>query len=151
MSKLVLLGRLIGIRGVRGRRVDPDGGGQLLGGWRFALEAPGLASKAALGPVAGRDDGRCAAGVDIGRGEEGDPRVAVFVVVPGEEDLAMATGVLDGAAAVREVRSVLQGLEVRLAEGIVVAGVGSAVWKASNMKSSSPPPRSMTRTSALPA
>ena len=96
----MLLGRLIGIRGVRGRRVDPDGGGQLLGGWRFALEAPGLASKAALGPVAGRDDGRCAAGVDIGRGEEGDPRVAVFVVVPGEEDLAMATGVLDSAAAV---------------------------------------------------
>ncbi len=87
--------------------------------------------------MAGRDDGRRAAGVDIGRGQEGDHRVAVFVVVPGEEDLAMATGVLDGTAAVREVRSVLQGLEVRLAEGIVVAGVGSAVWKASNMKSSS--------------
>ncbi len=41
--------------------------------------------------------------MDISRGHEGDSRVALVVVVPGEEDLAMNAGVLDGAKAVREV------------------------------------------------
>ena len=39
--------------------------------------------------------------MDIGRGHEGDPRVAMVVVVPREEDLAMGAGVRDAAEACR--------------------------------------------------
>ncbi len=53
--------------------------------------------------------------------------MAMVVVVPREADLAMGPGVLDGAEALGAVRSVLPGVEVRLAEGVVIAGVGSAV------------------------
>jgi hypothetical protein len=52
------------------------------------------------------------------------------VVVPREADLAMGTGIRDGAEAFGEGGSVLQGLEVRLAEGVVIAGVavGGGSW-----------------------
>ena len=51
----------------------------------------------------------------------------MVVVVPREEDLAMGAGVRDGAEAFGEVGPVFQGLEVGLAEGVVIAGVGPAV------------------------
>ena len=51
----------------------------------------------------------------------------MFVVVPMEEGSAVSTGVLDGAEPVGEVRSVFQGLELGLREGVVVGDVGARV------------------------
>jgi hypothetical protein len=44
----------------------------------------------------------------------------MFGVVPGEEDVAAGSGILDRAEARWEVRAVLQRLELRLRERIVV-------------------------------
>ena len=51
----------------------------------------------------------------------------VLGVVPGEEDVAVGAGVLDRAEARREVRPVLQRLELRLGERVVVGDVRPAV------------------------
>jgi len=42
------------------------------------------------------------------RGQQGDPAVMMFVVVPGKERLAKGTRVLDGAEALRELGPVLE-------------------------------------------
>jgi hypothetical protein len=52
--------------------------------------------------------------------------VAVLVVVPLEESHGEVAGILDRAEAVRVVGPVLDGLEVRLGEGVVVGDVGTA-------------------------
>ncbi len=62
--------------------------------------------------------------VDIGRGMEPDARVAVVVVVPGEEPTTVVVGVLEGPKALREVRPILEGPEVTLRVGVVVALTG---------------------------
>src|SRR5690349_25124899 len=53
--------------------------------------------------------------------------MAVFVVVPAEEDLAVAAGGLDRVEPVWEVGPVLQRLELCFAERVVVADVWAAV------------------------
>ena len=66
------------------------------------------------------------------RGEQADARVPVLLVVPSEKSLAESPGILNAAETFREIRSILEGLELRFRKGIVVAGVGSAVrfrWK----------------------
>ena len=63
----------------------------------------------------------------VGGSEQGDTGVSVFVVVPMEEGLAVGTGVFDGSEPVGEVRSVFQGLELGLREGVVVGDVGARV------------------------
>jgi hypothetical protein len=55
-----------------------------------------------------------AAVVDGLGGHHRDPGMAVLAVVPGEELLAEATGILDGAEPIGEARPVLQGLELAL-------------------------------------
>jgi hypothetical protein len=57
------------------------------------------------------------------------PKTAVMVldVVPGEEDVAVGADVLDRAEPVRERRPVLQRLELRLRERVVVGDVGAAM------------------------
>jgi hypothetical protein len=62
--------------------------------------------------------------VDRGRGVEGDARVAVDVVVVLEELGTEGPCVLDGAEPVGERRAVLQGLEGRFRERVVVALTG---------------------------
>ena len=66
--------------------------------------------------------------VNILGGEHRDPTVAMLGVVPGEERAAEGGGRCDVREAIGKARMVLQGLELRLGEGIVVAtpGAGSA-------------------------
>ena len=59
-------------------------------------------------------DGLGTAVVDIGGGVQAQPGMAVFLVVPGEEDLAVCPGGLDRGEAAGEARPVLQGLELAL-------------------------------------
>ena len=61
------------------------------------------------------------------RGEQADARVPVFLVVPSEKGLAESPGILNAAETFREIRPILEGLELRFRKGVVVAGVGSAV------------------------
>ena len=51
----------------------------------------------------------------------------MFVVVSAEEPLAVGSAILDAAEAPGEVGTVLQGLELRLGERVVVRGVRPAV------------------------
>ena len=65
--------------------------------------------------------------MDGGGRHQADPAVAVFVVVPAEELLAVSASVLDRAEALGEVGSVLQGFELRLGVRIVIRDVRTAV------------------------
>ena len=56
-----------------------------------------------------------------------DARMAMAVVVRGEEHLALGTGFFDSAEALREARPVFERLELRLGERVVVADIGMAV------------------------
>ena len=68
-------------------------------------------------------DGCGAAVVDVGGGVQAEPAVAVLVVVPGEEVLAVRPGGLDRGEPGGEGRPVLQGLELRLGVRVVVGDV----------------------------
>ena len=67
------------------------------------------------------------AAVNVGGSEQGDTGVAMLVVVPMEEGLAVGAGIFDGAEPVGEVGSVFQGFELGFGEGIVVGDVGARV------------------------
>jgi hypothetical protein len=73
--------------------------------------------------------GHCRSGaiMDGGRRHQADAAVAVLVVVPAEELLAVSAGVLDRAEAIGEVGSVLESFELRLGVRIVIRDVRSAV------------------------
>ena len=58
--------------------------------------------------------------VDGVRGHQADAAVAMLVVVPVEELLAMNSGILKGSDALWELRPILQGRELRLRVRIVV-------------------------------
>src|SRR5450759_2649614 len=77
--------------------------------------------------MAGIEDLLGPAVVHLGRSQIGDAGMVVLVVVPGEEPLAEEAPLLDRAEAAGELRAVLQGLELRLREGVVVGHVGPAV------------------------
>jgi hypothetical protein len=62
----------------------------------------------------------------ISRGEEGNSRVVVNVIIPGEELLAPASCVNERGEALRIVGLVLERLELGLGEGVVVADVRPA-------------------------
>src|SRR5450756_438722 len=53
--------------------------------------------------------------------------MAMLVVVPGEECLAMGTRVLDTAKAFGEIRAIFHGLELRLRVRVIVRDIGAAV------------------------
>lgn len=81
-------------------RVPLEGGGKhLVAGLEAAVDAPH---------------------VDVSRGEEGEARVAVFVVVPLDQDADVSPGVLDRSEAVREAGPVLEGPELGLGERVVL-------------------------------
>ncbi len=63
--------------------------------------------------------------------------MVVLVVVPGEERAADLAGVLERAEAVGEVGAVLEGLELRLRERVVVGDVGPRVGLARRPRSAS--------------
>ena len=79
------------------------------------------------GVLAGLQRLRGPAVVDVGRGEGGDAAVPVLVVVPVEEEPAEGVRVLEGGEAIRELRPVLERLELALGEGVVVGNMGPAV------------------------
>ena len=68
--------------------------------------------------------------VHVGGRQQAEADVMVLGVVPGEEDVAVGSGVLDRAEALRERRAVLQRLELGLGERVVVRHVrpASASW-----------------------
>ena len=72
-------------------------------------------------------DGGGVAVVDVGCGVQAEAGVAVLVVVPGEKFPAVGPCVLDRGEPVREVRPVLEGLELRFGVGIVVRLTGSGL------------------------
>ena len=72
-------------------------------------------------------DGLCRAVVDAVWGHVADARVLMLVVVPGEELMTESACVGQATEARREVGSVLQGLELGLAERVVVGHVRAAV------------------------
>ena len=61
--------------------------------------------------------------VDGSRGHVTDARVAMGLVVPREEPLAMAAGILNASEAVREIRSILQRFELGLGIGVVIRDI----------------------------
>jgi hypothetical protein len=61
------------------------------------------------------------------RRHQADAAVAVFMVVPVEEALAVSARIFDRAEACGEVGSVLEGLELRLGVGVVIRDVRVAV------------------------
>ena len=69
---------------------------------------------------------RCSVMMDIIGGEHRDPGMAVLGVVPGEERPAEGDGGGNVFEAAREAGVILQGLELRLGERVVVADLGAA-------------------------
>ena len=70
-------------------------------------------------------DGLGQAVVDVSGGMQAQPAVAMFIVIPTEEDLAVQSSFLDRAEPAGEVGPVLQRLELGLAERVVVGDVRS--------------------------
>lgn len=94
----------------------------------MALESPRVSSEGSVQGVGPLLEQLCSlAMVDRGRSHEADAGMAMLFVVPLEEALAVSAGFFDAAEALGEVRAVLQGLELRLREGVVVGDVGAAV------------------------
>ena len=60
-------------------------------------------------------------------GEQPAAGVMMLGVVPGEEDLAEAAGILDGTETIWELRTILQGFELTLRERVVIGDVRVAV------------------------
>ena len=69
---------------------------------------------------------RCPVMMDIIGGEHRDPGMAVLGVVPGEERPAEGDGGGNVFEAPREAGVILQGLELRFGEGVVIADLGAA-------------------------
>jgi hypothetical protein len=70
---------------------------------------------------------RRSAVVDVGRGVQAEAGMAVLVVVVGEEALAVGPRILDRAEPAGELGPVLQPLELRFGERVVVGDVGAGV------------------------
>src|SRR3990170_8747779 len=100
--------------------VDPDGFGQRRRRGRLAHEAFGVAEVSPVQDLLpGRDDVGCATVMhDLGR-EPSDAGMVVFGVVPSEEIGAEGPGVLDPSKAARELRAILERLELALGVGVV--------------------------------
>lgn len=61
------------------------------------------------------------------RGEQSDPGVVMFLVVPGEESLRKGSGIFKGSESSREIGSVLECFELRFGKRVIVARMGPAV------------------------
>ena len=108
--------------------VDPDRFGNRQGFRDAANEAfrvmiPGVAQ----GLFTLLQHGVCTAVMDVIGGEHGDSTMAVLGVVPREERPAQGDGGVDTpATSPGEAGVVLQGLELGLGEGVVIADLGAA-------------------------
>ena len=75
-------------------------------------------------PVPGLDHLLTATVVDVRRRQHADAGMPVLMVVPAHEPAAGGTAVLDGTEALGKLGPVLEGLELRLRERVVVALTG---------------------------
>jgi hypothetical protein len=92
----------------------------------LALEAVWVGCKGFVqGGLPGGMDGLSRAVVDAVWGHVADARVLMLVVLPGEELLTEGACIGQATEARGEVSSVLQGLELGLAERVVVGHVGA--------------------------
>ena len=98
-----------------------------LGGWgQLRLNRLGCAAKAASKVFCTLPEQcLCLAVVDSRRSHVADARMAMAVVVPGEELLTVGARVFDAAKALREVGTVLERLELRLGERFCLATVSA--------------------------
>ena len=114
------------------RRIDPHRGRWRGRKWLASLETRGVCEEGSIqGVPALGEDGRDLAPMDLGGRAEADAAVVVLLVVPVEEAAQEAQAVLVRAEAIGKFRAVLQGLELRFGERVVVgrraAGGGSRV------------------------
>src|SRR5208282_1141208 len=104
--------------------VDPDLVGQSGERGSSADEALGVCGEGGveyLGTARERRGGDAV--VDVVRGAERERAVTMLAVVPVEETIAVRTCIFDAAEAVGEAGPVLERLESRLGEGVVVGDV----------------------------
>ena len=110
-------------------RIDPNGFWQA--GWQGALsfEALWIGEESSLQDFGTSLVYRSSSlvKVDVGRGHITDARMAMGLVVPPEEPLAMAAGILNAPEAAREIRPILQCFELGLGIGVVIRDIGSAM------------------------
>src|ERR1022692_3017102 len=110
------------------RFVDPDLGWNREWFRRLAHEAFGVD---AIGGIENGltlfEDERGLVVVNHGRGEQAQPGVAVFLVVPAEKSLRKSATVLNAPEAVWELRAVLQGAKLAFRIRIVIGDVRAAV------------------------
>ena len=98
--------------------VDPDRswlGRVLWSGVGEAFRVAGIGRIEHLLPLLDHHDSHAV--VQHFRGQQGDPAVMMFVVVPAKERLAKGTKVLDGAEALRKLGPVLEGFGLALRAG----------------------------------
>jgi hypothetical protein len=109
------------------RRVDPRGDRHGRKSRATADEAVGVTVACGIGDgLAHDEDLVVVAPMQRVRRDQADAAVAVFVVVPAEGVTGPGAGVLDRAEATGIAGTVLEGLELRLAEGVVVRDVRPA-------------------------
>ena len=115
-----MLRSLLGVVGL----VDPRAGGQFRWLGRLADEPLGVRG-AGVTEHAGALVADCFGGavVDVGRGVQAEPGMAVLVVVPAEEGLAVQPGGLDRAELAGEIGPVLESLELGL--GVAKRRIGA--------------------------
>jgi len=65
--------------------------------------------------------------VDHGRSQQTDAGMAVFIVVPGEEELGMDAAILDAAEAVGEIGAVFHRTKLTFRIRIIVGDIRAAV------------------------
>ena len=80
---------------------------------------------------------------------EADTGMPMLGVVPSEEGLAMRPRIFDRSEAVREVRTILEGLELRLGVRIVIGDVRTAM-RLANLQIDQQSPREIHRRTAGP-
>ena len=101
--------------------VDPNSGGRWRRRGHTGGEALGMRGVCVGEDSSSRSDALVGeAVVDVVRGQEADAAVSMLAVVPVEKGAAMGAAVLRGAEALGKVGPVLERLELRLGERIVV-------------------------------
>lgn len=112
----------------RGWRVDPDLSGLGSRSREAAREPLWMFAEGALEHLASMlEHFVCEPVVHLRRREEAQRAVVMFVVVSAKERASEGKTILQRAAAIGKLRPILHGLELALAERIVVGHVGSAV------------------------
>ena len=110
------------------RFIDPDLRGRRWRLRRFSNKAFGVSQICGIeNTLTLGDGGGCETVMNHGGGEESEPGMAMFFVVPGEEALAKGTSILDGPKPFGEAGPVLESFEVALRVRVVVGDMRAAM------------------------